>query len=120
MLHNHIARSIMLHRMSLCNICQNRPIKYAKLNLCAACYTKQKRHETIKVDNVAQDVAPREQVFIPNWQRNGFKSKEEAVLKAIAQVVKNVPNAVVSYGGLMWNRENFSKNFLQKISPVTK
>jgi|TARA_R100001530_G_scaffold10633_1_gene10458 hypothetical protein len=37
--------------------------------------------------------------MIPNWKQNGFKNKEEAMCKAIADVFLQYPKTVIIYKG---------------------
>ena len=49
-----------------------------------------------------------------NWQRYKYQSKEEAVLTAIALVVKS-QDCEVSWNNQLWTRDSFSKEFLKKV-----
>ena len=49
-----------------------------------------------------------------NWERYKYQSKEEAVLTAIALVVKS-QDCEVSWNNQLWTQDSFSKEFLKKV-----
>lgn len=105
-----------------CLKCSKRPVKYAKLKLCNTCYTRQKRatpHATyLEPDATKEPSATTDATFVPNWQRNGYKSKEEAMIHAIALIVKNQPTETISWGGKIWDIKSFSKKFLSQVKTL--
>lgn len=49
-----------------------------------------------------------------NWETNGYKSKEEGMLTAIALAVKG-EDVSLSWNNQTWTRDSFSKEFLKKV-----
>ena len=49
-----------------------------------------------------------------NWELHGYKSKEEAMLTAIALVVRGEDTSV-TWNSQIWARGSFSKEFLKKV-----
>ena len=49
-----------------------------------------------------------------NWELHNFKSKEEAILTAIALVVRDEDTSV-TWNNQTWGRDSFSREFLKKI-----
>ena len=45
----------------------------------------------------------------PNWKRNGYHSKGDAMLKAIGDVLLGVPNVTLSYGNSIYTNVKPSK-----------
>ena len=48
--------------------------------------------------------------IIPNWKRNGFGSKEDAMKYVIALTLKRVPSATIAWQNRVWSRETISKD----------
>lgn len=55
--------------------------------------------------------------FMPNWKRNGFKTKEEAMKFAIALTIKRVPGAGISYQNTFWDSGNVDVSKV-KLEPL--
>ena len=49
-----------------------------------------------------------------NWELNGYKSKEEGMLTAIALVVRT-EDVSVAWKDQIWGRGSFSREFLKKV-----
>lgn len=65
-----------------------------------------------------QEVSIPGQNFVPNWKRNGFGSKEEGMLHAIAQAVKNQSGETFTWQNQTWTINSFSKKFLTEVKPL--
>lgn len=56
----------------------------------------------------------------PNWQQNGYQSKEEAAIKAIGLVMKRTPDATISWQDQIWTKQSFKKELLTKLELKVK
>ena len=53
-------------------------------------------------------------IRLNNWELHGYKSKEEAMLTAIALVVRG-EDVLIAWNDQTWTRDSFSREFLKKV-----